>query len=737
MNSPLIFRTLDDVLNPLAEHRFRIQATAVETPELQEQYVGRLIIRNEGNVVLPIGHTFVKGVDLFDGHLVSSSTDFSIPSRGPALELVRTYGSAGSSDGGVMGAGWAMNYFSTLKISSCAWTVVGGDGSGQRFTPSGEQFIPQKGYHTELVRNGDGSFDFFTKGRIKYRYRDAALFLGDSVFAGRPTLEFIEDPNGNRLELVYDAQRNITQVKEVFQGGVEGRSLFFEYELVRGVERLSRVTGPMGLEVSYAYDDHGNLVEARRDERVERYDYAIGNPIDPHNLVTYIDPNGNSTRYRYYQEEDLFPGESGVEPTLGRYEWVKRVDEPEGATTSFVYDLTNFAGGGELLTTVTDARGNPTLYTLKCQRLAPSHRRARRGGHRHDLGRGRHLQGKRDRRERPADGVPLRQPRACTRSRRSFIRCRSRDCDNPTEGIPSRTARTNVVRLLIASHPRAVHTIVVVGIIVIGIIIVVAVVRALPTARSSVTHPVTVRVAGDAASESLDLALVEVVPRGANEVAPGTDGAGSKGRFSVLEGQEPFALFLLDQSAQAHTKTRTMRFVDGLDEEAERAFFIEMAVELDLSEHFASGSDPLHEARPRHFPVRPGELETISGPFRWARVEHDAGAIEAARLEMVPLGVVLARRTPAVGPCEASLAHFARELVVVPPEGLSRSCKEKRASPGYRAREPSRVLAAGDAEARPEELLFELPAFGRLAERVALEVVLPLGRGIRMRAARR
>lgn len=38
-------------------------------------------------------------------------------------------------------------------------------------------------------------------------------------------------------------------------------------------------------------------------------------------------------------------------------EWVKAIDEPEGVTTSFVYDLTR-------ITTVTDGRGNDTIYTL-------------------------------------------------------------------------------------------------------------------------------------------------------------------------------------------------------------------------------------------------------------------------------------------------------------------------------------------------------------------------------------
>jgi YD repeat-containing protein len=47
----------------------------------------------------------------------------------------------------------------------------------------------------------------------------------------------------------------------------------------------------------------------------------------------------------------------------GKFEWVKRVMEPEGATTELFYDLTEI-NAGFFNTTITDARGNVTRYTL-------------------------------------------------------------------------------------------------------------------------------------------------------------------------------------------------------------------------------------------------------------------------------------------------------------------------------------------------------------------------------------
>ncbi|HLE70631.1 MAG TPA: DUF6531 domain-containing protein, partial [Vicinamibacteria bacterium] len=195
---PQNFLDADDV------YRFRIVAKATDDSGLEGEGAGRIATVTTAHNVLPVGNTFVKGVDLFDGHLVSSSTDASIAGRGPALELVRTYSSSGNDPSGPMGARWSMNYYSTLIITDCGWTILGGDGSGQSFTRDGDRFVPQKGHHTELVRNADGSFDFYTKGRVRYHYKDVELFEGEPQFGGRPTLEFIEDPNGNRIEILYD-----------------------------------------------------------------------------------------------------------------------------------------------------------------------------------------------------------------------------------------------------------------------------------------------------------------------------------------------------------------------------------------------------------------------------------------------------------------------------------------------------------------------------------------------------
>ena len=98
----------------------------------------------------------------------------------------------------------------------------------------------------------------------------------------------------------------------MFAGGAEGRSLSFQYERILGEPRLKQVDGPLGLIVTYDYDEHANLIKATRDERIEVYDYDVANLDDRHNLTYYTDPNGNRTRYVYYTEADTFPGELDV-----------------------------------------------------------------------------------------------------------------------------------------------------------------------------------------------------------------------------------------------------------------------------------------------------------------------------------------------------------------------------------------------------------------------------------------
>ncbi len=327
-------------------HEFRIVAELPEDPTVRVERTGELLVEADTHNVLPVGHTFINGVDLLDGHLVASSTDVRIPGRKLGLEVTRTYSSTGSSEEGPLGAGWNLNYLSRLIVTECFYTVVGAEGSGHRFVKEGTSFKAQKGYHTSLVENPDGSFDFFTKERVRYHYLDP-----ERNFDGRPTLEFIEEPNGNRIRILYDAERKIEEVVEERPDGSRGRALRFEYVTVVEKPRVKTITGPLGLRVDYEYDGFANLVKVTRGEKVERYAYSVDLVRDRHNLLLYTDANGNTTEYAYFGENEGF------------IDFVKEVGQPESVTTGFEYDLSEVSQG-RFITRVTDGRGLLTTYRM-------------------------------------------------------------------------------------------------------------------------------------------------------------------------------------------------------------------------------------------------------------------------------------------------------------------------------------------------------------------------------------
>jgi len=110
--------------------------------------------------------------------------------------------------------------------------VVGGDGTGTRFggntvhkdadkaslfdLPDDALFYePQPGYHTTLVqqdpKNHPDEFDYFTKDHVRYHFKlNPYLKPYGDVYV----LQFIEDTNGNQINLYYDPKDPRGEKKE-------------------------------------------------------------------------------------------------------------------------------------------------------------------------------------------------------------------------------------------------------------------------------------------------------------------------------------------------------------------------------------------------------------------------------------------------------------------------------------------------------------------------------------------
>ena len=260
---------------------FTLEARDAEDPSQVTVAPGVILSNVTNRSVLPVGHTFVKGVDLLDGHLVQQSTDLKVPGRHLGLELTRTYSSAGWSSDGPLGGGWSLNYAGRLfEDGNCGLvTVVTPDGGSQVFQSDNGlvTFTPQKGYHTRLERDGR-TYRFIDKAGNVHHFESPDP-------DGRPRLDFIEEPHGDRLVFTYDGANLLTKVAEVQAEAGEVRAVTFAYQTFNGAERIVRAEiASLGLAVEYEYDTRGNLVKATRsgrnlegdpaaEPRVERYGY--------------------------------------------------------------------------------------------------------------------------------------------------------------------------------------------------------------------------------------------------------------------------------------------------------------------------------------------------------------------------------------------------------------------------------------------------------------------------------
>ncbi|VAW80248.1 hypothetical protein MNBD_GAMMA12-48, partial [hydrothermal vent metagenome] len=335
---------------------------------------------------LPVGHTIVKGVNVFNGSVSTSSTDLSVPGRGSALELRRTYGSGGSDSIGVMGAGWSHNYDSKIIITPCGEVIVsGGQGGGMRFVEdTNGELRPLKGYHGTLTPDfTDNSFDFYSKDGTRYHYKN--LLTAKSEWH----LVYIEDTNGNITKMSYDTTyaSSITNIQFAKLTSVEdsaGRVFKFTWAdktfTIEGTTTvlptiypvITQIEGPDEQIVKYTYDQTANLINAERItltsdpvnpiivQKSESYEYNNSVNVLPEQrskLLRYINPNGAATSYTY--KDGGFDIQDGTLTITVPYSSVATITEAEGGVTTF-----NYQKLPTRITSVTNTRNFTTVYTM-------------------------------------------------------------------------------------------------------------------------------------------------------------------------------------------------------------------------------------------------------------------------------------------------------------------------------------------------------------------------------------
>ncbi|WP_239989146.1 RHS repeat-associated core domain-containing protein [Corallococcus macrosporus] len=344
-------------------------------------------VMSEGR--LPVGHTFIKGVSLVDGHLVKQAVDLESPSRGLGLTWSRTYAS-GESEDGVLGLGWTHAYNGVVRpLGNFRFLVTSGEGGAQAFrcTGDGTGCTPQPGYHGTFRAEGSGSdrkYVFRAKSGVEYHYGLRDPFS----FAEQYRLTSVVAPTGHSLRLDYNNFSGEGTLSRVFDLA-SGRSLWLGYQRIAGRERVvsvglhhSRTADANEVEflqtcVRYDYNEQGRLASVSRYDgtcseetpvRTESFAYEQGtSEAGRSRMSQHTGPDGEVTRYAYYSSTDVVAGEDDYLLLMNKDERVKEVIEVletspvrEGITT-FTYSIAPEPRTilGEALTTYTTTVHGP------------------------------------------------------------------------------------------------------------------------------------------------------------------------------------------------------------------------------------------------------------------------------------------------------------------------------------------------------------------------------------------
>lgn len=383
-------------------YQFKLTAT-LEGGSVTEEADGTIVVENDSADQRQPGNIFVNNVEIETGNLALTEADIpEIKNRGLSLSFTRFYNSRGRDTYNTLGYGWAHNYQVLLRRSpdpnnpaETIYTLDGAEGNRQVFR--GQELKSDPPFHTKLQKNSDNSFDFFTKGNIRYHFNQALEVGSEQMFnlGYMGNLAFMEEPNGNKLTFGYDSQGRLATVTDS-----ANRKLTFTYEqgatpfvgtldtgstinqnlsctnkrflnsLRRKFElgqlgvawRITRITGPGGLEVLYDYDAKGNLT------RIERTGAdGISQPAAPNVTVYAYDPSNGASASTEHLLKSVQTPNHGTQSHVTTYEYestnfgmmVKAIHMPEAVNNLYAY---TFSAAEVTETAVTDGRGNVTRY---------------------------------------------------------------------------------------------------------------------------------------------------------------------------------------------------------------------------------------------------------------------------------------------------------------------------------------------------------------------------------------
>jgi RHS repeat-associated protein len=275
------------------------------------------------------GHPLVCGphtanpCDVSTGSKTQVETDYS----GPTLSFTREYHSLLPASSH-LSTGWVHNYSSKIIVSSGSAVML--------VRPSGfeEPLLSKWGTingvaQTYWVSSTESGLRVQTSGTNFVVFHKSGA---KEIYNSLGTLQELVDPNGLETLLTYDATgKFLEQVTDSF-----GHTLTFTYD----GDKLESITDPADQLISYTYDANNNLTQVTYPDNSSRQ-YLYEDANFPNALTGLIDENGD--RYKTVTYD-----------SIGRALTSELGNGLEKVTLTY-YDYS---------TTVTDARGEPTVYGL-------------------------------------------------------------------------------------------------------------------------------------------------------------------------------------------------------------------------------------------------------------------------------------------------------------------------------------------------------------------------------------
>lgn len=242
-------------------------------------------------------------------------------------------------DGIPSGYGWTHSLNRHLDIMMDGDTVRYFDqnGTSQQFTknvnPDGPYSPAYTWITSTLIKNQDNTYTLSEEG-IKYRFDSKGRLIN------------ISDSYSNQINLLYDTSDKLTTVTDTIE-----KQITFQYD---SKNRLTSITGPEGLLVGYEYSLSGLLTKATYPDS-SNITYQYNDPYDNMNLTNIIDQNGHNYSYTYDASDRVVKVErdnSNEKITFSNYNTI----------ASDSYSNPPVISAPIQTTTVTNSRGYTTTY---------------------------------------------------------------------------------------------------------------------------------------------------------------------------------------------------------------------------------------------------------------------------------------------------------------------------------------------------------------------------------------